>query len=253
MVYPDSPFGAAAPRRNRNLFAHIVEQLGSRIVRGDFKPGDTLPNETDLGREMGASRSVLREAVKSLASKGLLELRPRTGTRVLTPVHWNLLDLDVLSWRYAAMPREQFLSELFEIRTMIEPAAAALAAERASASDLAMLAAAYRAMETAEHGSSASIEADLQFHRGILACGQNDLLLQMGNLIAAGLLTSFRISSRSYQIGLPLHAKVLDAIRARRPARAREAMEELLSRTRKFVERELADSVKGIVRKRAAS
>lgn len=246
MVYPDSPFREAAPRRRRNLFAHIVEELGSRIVRGDLKPGDTLPNEAELGRELGASRSILREAVKSLAAKGLLELRPRTGTRVLPPMHWNLLDLDVLSWRYAAMPREQFFGELFEIRMMVEPLAAGLAAERASPAQIDALGAAYADMRNADelgadHEAARAIDADLRFHRGILAGAQNELLEQLGNLIAVGLLTSFRISTRSYRSGLPLHAKVLDAIRARRPLEARQAMEELLQRTRKFLARDLGD------------
>jgi DNA-binding FadR family transcriptional regulator len=259
MGYPDSPFRQAAPRRKRNLFAHIVEELGSRIVRGEWKPGETLPNETELGRELGASRSVLREAVKSLASKGLLELQPRTGTRVLPCMHWNLLDLDVLSWRYSAMPREQFFVELFEIRMMIEPLAAGLAAERATPAQVDALSAAYAAMERADAegiscagidaGGAAAIDADLRFHRGILTCAHNELLEQLGSLIAVGLLTSFRISTRSYHSGLPLHLKVLEAIRARRPIEARQAMEELLQRTRRFVARDLGDGYDGRARR----
>src|SRR5215207_8016079 len=118
--------------RKRNLFATVVEELGIRIVRGDLKPNEAFPNEADLGREFGASRSVIREAVKSLAAKGLLESRTRTGIRVLPPGQWNLLDLDVLGWRYGAMEPHEFFRELFEIRLMIEPEASALAAERAS-------------------------------------------------------------------------------------------------------------------------
>ena len=236
-------FRQAALPRKRNRFAHAVEALGSRILRGDLKPGEILPNETELGRELGASRTVVREAVKSLAAKGLLEPRTRTGTRVLEPIHWNLLDLDVLGWRYAAMPRGQFFRELFEIRRMIEPAAAALAAERATGADFAALEQAYRAMEAVDRGSDAAIEADLRFHRAILAGGHNDLLLQMGGLISVGLLASFRISSRSYDAGLPLHKRVLDAIRDRHPEQARENMAVLLTSTREFLERELAGPV----------
>ena len=124
---PTALFGAS---RKANLFAQVVEDLGSRIVRGDLRPGDPFPNEADLGREFGASRSVIREAVKSLAAKGLLESRTRTGIRVLAASQWNLLDLDVLGWRYGAMEPHAFFRELFEIRRMIEPEASALAAER---------------------------------------------------------------------------------------------------------------------------
>ena len=236
-------FRQAALPRKRNRFAHAVEALGSRILRGDLKPGEILPNEAELGRELGASRTVVLESVKSLAAKGLLEPRTRTGTRVLEPIHWNLLDLDVLGWRYGAMPRRDFFRELFEIRRMIEPAAAALAAERATSADFAALEQAYRAMEAVDRGSDAAIEADLRFHRAILAGSHNDLLLQMGGLISVGLLASFRISSRSYDAGLPLHKRVLDAIRDRHPEQARENMAVLLTSTREFLERELAGPV----------
>ncbi len=242
---------AGEPRR-RNLHAQAVDHLGSRIVRGDFKPGETLPNEAELSGELNASRSVVREAVKSLGAKGLLESRTRIGTRVLPPERWNLLDVDVLGWRYASMPRTQFFRELSELRRMIEPQASALAAERATAADLALLAQAYRDMEAATHDSDEAIDADVRFHRGILAAGHNDLLVQMGALISAGLLVSFRISSRSFDVVLPQHGRVLDAIRARDPRAARAAMEQLLGDTGDFLERELADAAKKKGRRRCA-
>lgn len=238
----ESSSSLTAPRRRHSLFAHAVAALGARIVRGDLPPGQTLPREAELCLELGASRTIVREAVKSLAGKGLVETRTRTGTIVLSPMHWNLLDLDVLGWRYAAMPRARFFRELFEIRRMIEPAAAALAAERADAADIAALAQAWSAMEGTTHEDPDAIKADLNFHRTILAASRNDLLLQMGGVISVGLQTSFRISSRSYDVILPLHGLVFAAIRDRDPAAAREAMENLLLRTREFMERELAIS-----------
>jgi DNA-binding FadR family transcriptional regulator len=240
MDFQSDHLAAATRARKVNLFSHVVDEVGRRIVRGDWKPGQTLPPEAELGRELGASRSVVREAVKSLAGKGLLEPRARTGTRVLAPIHWNLLDLDVLEWRYAAMPRSRFLRELFEIRHLIEPAGAALAAERATAAEVDALAQACAAMETRGGAPEAAIDADLRFHRAILAASHNDLLLQMGAVIGAGLATSFRISSRSYDVFVPLHRETFEAIRDRRPADARSAMERLLSGTLAFLERELA-------------
>jgi DNA-binding FadR family transcriptional regulator len=228
--------------RKRNLFTHVVEELGGRIVRGAFKPGATLPNEAELGQEFGASRSVIREAVKSLAAKGLIESRTRTGISVLTPIHWNLLDPDVLGWRYAAMRPADFFRELFEIRAMIEPQAAALAAERATKPDIEEIVAAYAAMEAAHEPEHAAIQADLRFHRAVLAAGHNDLLLQMGNLIGVGLLVSYRLSSDSFTVFLPLHRQVLDAIAARRPEAARQAMARLLSDTHRFLDSQLAGS-----------
>jgi DNA-binding FadR family transcriptional regulator len=233
----------AGPVRKRNLFAHVVEELGSRIVHGELKPGEPFPNEADLGHEFGASRSVIREAVKSLAAKGLLESRTRTGIRVLAPIHWNLLDVEVLGWRYRAMPPLQFFRELFEIRWMIEPQAVALAAERATAEDLAEIRQAYADMAAADPAGDTAIDADLRFHRGILAAGHNDLLLQMGNLIGVGLLISYRISSDTFTVFLPQHKAVLDAIADRRPSEGRRAMERLLAETRAFLERQMAGSM----------
>jgi GntR family transcriptional regulator, galactonate operon transcriptional repressor len=232
----DGSNGFAPPARKRNLFAHVVESLGARIVGGALRPGDTLPNEAELGRALGASRSVVREAVKSLAGKGLVEPRARTGTRVLAPMHWNLLDANVLGWRCAAMPQDRFFRELFEIRRMIEPQAAGHAAERRTEADLVELAAACEAMEAAEAGG---IDADLRFHRGVLAAGHNDLLLQMGSVIAAGLEASYRICPSSYDVFVPQHRRVFEAIRDRKATAARDRMERLLVETRAFLEGEM--------------
>ena len=221
--------------QKRNLFAHVVEDLGTRIIKGDLRPEDPFPIEADLGREFGASRSVIREAVKSLAARGLIESKTRTGIRVMPPTHWNLLDPEVLSWRYGAMPPVQFYGELFEIRLMIEPQAAALAAERAHASDIAEIAAAFAEMTKVSPSSTAAIDADLRFHRAILTAGKNALLHQMGHLIAVGLYISHQTSSDSFTVFLPQHGKVLDAIRARDPQAARRTMEKLLNETREFI------------------
>ena len=232
----------AMPAR-RSLFGYVVETLGSRIVRGDLQPGDTLPNEADLGRELNASRSVVREAVKSLASKGLLEARTRIGTRVLPSSQWNLLDPEVLGWRYAAMPPMQFFREMFEIRRMIEPEAASLAAARATAADIAVMDQAFRDIETAEESSNQAIDADRRFHRAILAASHNELMLQMGAIISVGLMVSFRISSSSFGVFVVHHKNVLEAIRAHDTSAAREAMLALLGDTHDFLERKLAGAL----------
>jgi GntR family transcriptional regulator, galactonate operon transcriptional repressor len=224
-------------RRNRSRFAHIAGELGSRIVRGEIKPGGAFPIEAELGQEFGASRSVIREAVKSLAAKGLLESRTRTGIRVLPPERWNLFDPDVLEWRYTSMPPEAFFTELFEIRRMIEPQAAALAAERGSDAELAAIERAYEAMETSKPISDEAIGADLMFHQSVLAAAHNALLLQMASLIGVGLLVAYRISKEPFEVFLPTHRDVMLAIKARQPEAARQAMDVLLTGTREFLER----------------
>lgn len=239
MIKFDSAALRGGTSRKRNLFSHVVEDLGSRIVRGDFKPGSALPNEAVLGQEFEASRSVIREAVKALAAKGMIESRTRTGIRVLSPIHWNLLDPEVLSWRYSAMPPAQFLREIFEIRGLIEPQAAAFSAERASKAEIAEIAAAYEAMEAADQPGSAAINADLRFHRAVLAGAHNHLLLQMGNLIGVGLTVSYGLSSDSFEVFLPRHKDVLDAIAARKPNVAHDAMRRLLGDTRTYLDKQL--------------
>ena len=235
-----SPFGPP-PARKRNLFAHVVEELGMRIMGGDLQPDLPFPKEADLGQEFGASRSVIREAVKSLAAKGLVESRTGTGIRVLAPIHWNLLDAEVLGWRYRVMPRAQFFRELFEIRLMIEPRAAALAARRATSTEIAEISDAYEAMAAGRAPGETAIDADLHFHRSILSAGHNALLLQMGNLIGVGLFISHQTSSESFEIFLPMHKNVLDAIAARAPAEAEASMRRLLSETYEFMAQHLPD------------
>lgn len=230
-----TPRLALGRARKRNLFAHVVEELGTRIMRGDLGPEDPFPIEADLGREFGASRSVIREAVKSLAARGLIESKTRTGIRVLAPTHWNLLDPEVLSWRYSVMAPAQFYSELFEIRLMIEPEAAALAARRATQADIAEIVAAFGEMSKSHQNGTAAVDADLRFHRAILAAGKNALLHQMGHLIAVGLYISHQASSDSFNVFLPQHGQVLAAIRARDPQGARRTMEKLLIETREFI------------------
>jgi DNA-binding FadR family transcriptional regulator len=242
MISPDSAALRGGFSRKRNLFSYVVEELGRRIVGGEFKPGEALPNEAVLGEEFGASRSVIREAVKSLAAKGLIESRTRTGIRVLVPMHWNLLDPQVLGWRYSTMPPSQFYREIFEVRGLIEPQAAAFAAERANKVEVAEIVAAFAAMEAADQPGNEAIGADLRFHRAVLAAAHNDLLLQMGNLIGVGLTVSYRLSSASYTLFLPLHKDIADAIVTRDPAAARAAMARLLVDTQAFLKTQLSRS-----------
>lgn len=234
---PDKSRLQSAPGPKRNLFAHVVENIGLRIIRGELSPSLPFPKEADLGMEFGASRSVIREAVKSLAARGLIASQTRTGIRVLEPINWNLLDAEVLNWRYSVMPREQFYGELFEIRRLIEPEAARLAALRGSEAEIAAIASAFAAMTDAAQTGRSGVAADLAFHRAILAAAHNALLLQMGNLIAVGLDIAHRLSSASFVVFLPMHKAVLDAIQARDGAGGEAAMRHLLSETREFMSR----------------
>src|SRR5688572_13187820 len=135
------------------LHGQIVHDIGRRILSGEIRPGELLPTP------LRASRTVLREAIKVLAAKGLVESRPKTGTRVRPPDSWNLLDPDVLAWQQEGMPQPAFLRKLTEVRFIVETAAAELAAQRARAPQLALLNAAFRDMRAALARKPADYEA----------------------------------------------------------------------------------------------
>src|SRR5207247_3167418 len=120
----------------RGLHGAVVHDLGLRIVQGELEAGESLPTEEELSSELTASRTVLREAIKVLAAKRLVESRPKTGTRVRQRAEWNLLDPDVLAWQLEAGPDRRFLEDTLELRGLIEPAAARLAAVRANEGEI---------------------------------------------------------------------------------------------------------------------
>jgi DNA-binding FadR family transcriptional regulator len=220
---------------HRNLHGRIVHTLGRRILRGEIRPGDAL----EAGSAMVASRTALREAIKVLAAKGLVEAKPKIGTRVTPRESWNLLDPDVMAWQHDGIPRPTFLRKLTEVRAVIEPRAAAFAAERADAAGIAALERAFDDMAAAlaqpDGGDvEAFVEADMRFHLTILrACG-NDLLEQMTRVVYSALAVSFHTTSRlpgSARRSLPKHRAILRAIAAGEPDRAQQAMGSLVSET----------------------
>jgi len=218
---------------HRNLHGRIVHTLGRRILRGEIRPGDAL----QAGASMSASRTALREAIKVLAAKGLVESKPKIGTRVSPREAWNLLDPDVMAWQHDGTPRQSFLKKLTEVRAVIEPQAAAFAAERADKAAIVALEAAYAEMVTALQRPAgpnveAFVEADMRFHLTILrACG-NDLLEQMTRMVYSALVVSFQTTSRlpgSARRSLPKHRAVLRAISAHQPALAHAAMRRVVT------------------------
>ncbi len=225
--------GRTYPRRG--LHGQVVHDLGMSIVRGELEPGETLAMDEDTG----ASRTVLREAVKVLAAKGLVESRPKTGTRVRERRYWNLMDPDVLVWRLEADAGNTFLLEVFEVRDVIEPAAAALAAERADPAEVEALEAAFAAMAEAVADLDRYVVADLRFHTIILEACHNELLAQIGSTLRAVFRVSFARTAEppgSSARALPLHEAVVTAIRAGNAAGAEKAMRELIARTAASVE-----------------
>lgn len=214
-----------------SLHARIVDEIGARIVLGEWLPGETLPNGDGWAAALGVSRTAFREALKVLVGKGMVEARPKTGTRVRPREYWNHLDPDLLAWRFGSVAAEDG-RQLFELRRMVEPAAAELAAARASKGTIAELEIAYRAMEEASDDDVKLIGPDLAFHQLILRMTGNELIGSLAALIETALITSFRLSignPAGQRPSLPLHLAVLAAIRDRDGHRARAAMIALLA------------------------
>ncbi len=232
----------------RRLHARVAHEIGTRIMRGELKPGSALPNETEYSAQFSVSRTALREAIKLLAAKGMVESRPKTGTRVRPREQWNMLDPDLLGWQMKSRPVAQLAADLFEIREIIEPAAAALAARRGEPAAIERIRCAYADMERLAPDYEAAIEPDLRFHLSILEATGNELLRPLGALIETALESSFRLTNSAPGAtfnSLPRHAAVLEAILARDPQRARRAMKKLLDDSILDLQRVVAASVEG--------
>ncbi len=234
----NSPF--AAPHTTytgRKLHGQVVQELGRRVVGGHYPADKVLPNEELLCQELAVSRTALREAVKVLAAKGLLEARPRIGTRVRTKDQWNLLDPDILAWRCATGVDADFLRHLTELREIIEPSAAALAATSRSPEQLEAIAQALRTMETASTIAQ-WVQADLEFHTAVLKATNNPLLMPLAAIIGSALESLLGVTARTsdnFKQALPDHQKVFDAIRLQEPQNALHRMAGMLSDTRSLI------------------
>ncbi|GAA3948594.1 FadR/GntR family transcriptional regulator [Actinomadura viridis] len=215
----------------RGLHGQTVQEIARRILTGELSPGDTI-DVAALGAELDLSLTALREALKVLAAKGLVASRQKRGTFVRPRSDWSLLDPDVIRWQFANRDDDTFLENLGEVRAIIEPQAARLAALRRTAHDLAALDGALSAMENAGGDPALAVEADLAFHRSLLTATHNELLERMEIVIEVGLAERDRLvhGVRPHDDPVPSHRAVLDAVHRSDPARAEEAMRDLLAK-----------------------
>lgn len=227
----------------KNVHGNTVDHLGEAIVAGRYAAGSSIPPEPLLCEELGVSRTVVREAVKSLVAKGLLTTGPKVGTRVQPEDQWNWFDADVIVWQTKAGLSVDFLQDLQDLRRVVEPAAVRLAASRATAQDIAEMEDAYAGMKRAIEFGGDYITPDLRFHQGLIRSSHNRMLVQMSRALGALLRTSFEISTTRKDgpaTSLPLHRAVLDAVIARDPARAEQAILVLIDGARKDIDQVLA-------------
>lgn len=220
----------AKPRTIR-IPGKIAAKIGTRIVSGKLLPGTPLEGEIEASEELNVSRSAYREAIRVLVAKGLVESRPKFGTRVTDSAQWHLLDPDLLSWMFAKEPPRELLASLFELRKMVEPEAAALAAERRSSAHVDEMARALQIMTSDTLHSKLGRQADWDFHASLLMATSNPFLISLSRSVTAAVTWSTIFKDRTKRLerdAVPDHARVYQAISARKPDAARRAMTELI-------------------------
>jgi GntR family transcriptional regulator, galactonate operon transcriptional repressor len=216
--------------RPRGVHGQTVETLASRILSNEYAEG-TILDLTSLRAELDVSLTALREALKVLNAKGMIDARQKRGTFVRPRSSWNMLDADVMRWHTTASTDPDLFDQLTEVRAVVEPAAARMAAERATESDLTELRTALTAMANAENVDTV-VAADVTFHRHLLQATHNDFLTQIAQIIALGLAERDRfVHHAGLKDPVPSHRAVLDAVVAHDPVTAERAMRALVDQS----------------------
>jgi DNA-binding FadR family transcriptional regulator len=222
-------FGVERPK---GIHSGIAHDLGIAIVSGKFPPGTPLSAEERFSTENKVSRGTYREAIRILAAKGLVYSRTKSGTRVRERSSWNMLDLDVLAWMFESQPSESFVRGIFELRSIVEPGAAALAAQRRDGRDLARMGHALQEMERLGLESVEGRAADQTFHYVILEATRNEPLVTLSSSIAAAVEWTTMFARREktrLRDPVPDHFAVYDAIVRADAEAARACMARLVA------------------------
>ena len=220
---------------HRKLYEHVEEAIGLRIIKGEYQPKDTLPNEEALCVEFGVSRGVIREAVKVLHKKGMVWPRPKIGTQIQPKTQWNLFDSDVLIWKLKAGQQLRFLKQVTEVRTIIESEAAKLSAERATKEEIIEIKKLCNQLEEVlndevEFNYERYLRVDMAFHTTILETSHNELLAQIGRTMRVAVQTARQADIHDIRVLLasqPFHAAITQAIERGNPDRAYSASLEM--------------------------
>lgn len=245
---PDSTL-SGYPLRGKQ--GKIIRSLGTAIVRGQHPPGSVLPTEMQLLKRFSVSRTSLREAIKVLTAKGLLESVQRIGTRVRAKDCWDMFDPDVLSWHDISIANEDLLHELMEVRLIIEPIAARLAAERATPRDLRVMARTVTAMRASIDDPKAYEHADALFHKAVFAATHNRFLMRFFEVIYKFLEVSFRLlqdyaihNAEERERDCVDHEAISSAIQARTKPAAEELMRKVVVSAKEALELALISGLK---------
>lgn len=218
--------------RRPRVRAEVTRAIAVRVLSGQYTPGMTLPTENEMGVEFGVSRTVIREALKVLAAKGLILTRPRVGTVVRESDSWSLLDPQIVEWRGCGLFDIDLLAAVLETRRALEPLAAALAAERATLREIADLDTAWRQMNEAGEDVERFSLADVEFHRILYRASHNPVIRQIGALIDAALKYSFETSNKTVfkrDEAIRCHHALVEALRMRDKTAAAAAATNLIN------------------------
>jgi len=220
----------AAGYAMRGLQAKVIDGVGRQIVGGRYAPGDLLPKEAELTEQFAVSRTSVREGMRVLAAKGLVDIRQKIGTRVRQPESWNVFDSDILRWHSEVGRGDEIMRNLVEVRQIMEPAAARLAAGRASMDDLRRMDDALADMVTNSTNREGYAHADVEFHLAVYAASHNVLLRQFGSVVADFMYASFNVQQATaaddevFLEDAETHAAVFHAINGGNGERAADAM-----------------------------
>lgn len=228
----DEPAAPARKGSGRRLRGAVAHYLGTAIVSGRIAPGELLTGEVANAEALDVSRSAYREAVQVLTAKGLVESRPKIGTRVLPRRRWNFLDPMVLAWAFEGEPNMSFIRGLFELRAVVEPAVARLAAERRDKEDIKALRAALGGMRRHTLATEAGRAADRDFHDALIYATHNETFVALSASIGAAVnwTTQFKQRQRALpRDPVPDHSRVFEAVVAGDPKAAEDAMTLLVS------------------------
>ena len=213
----------------------IFRLFGKQIAQGEYAPGAALPSEAELCARFEVSRNVMREVIKMLASRRLIDAQPHRGLFVMPGEQWNYLDVEVLEWVLETGVRQDLVQSLIEVRSLIEPTISRWAAERATAVDLVDIEASYNAMVANRTNPAAFHAADIRFHHAVLVAAHNVVIQQLSNAVGALQRTIFDLTFQTGEAHMVLtireHHELFDAIRRKNPVAAEEASRRMVTRT----------------------
>lgn len=241
----------------KNLYSQIATILAQQILSGQLQPGDQLAGTDEICEQYNISRTVVREAVKLLTAKGLIDSRPRVGMIVRPRSDWSLLDPDVINWRVKTGFDFNFFTDLIGMRRVVEPGAAELAASLATDEEIAKIQAAFDGLESNIKNTESFVQADVRFHSSIIRASHNELVQQLSMTVEVAILAITKCTAivpGSREEAMPVHKAVVDAITARDPRAANETMRVLLEGTQETIDKfiNMSDAEKSPVFERAA-